>query len=171
MVIRDKNNKKVENIPQYTAKKIRGTETEEYYLCRKYCWDNKTYEMIEWEGLEAYLSKLQLHKRVNRLQLIHYWQNTRRQKQKLGLGTPTLTLTLTLTLEASCPFHCGKEESHLHFMECEVQIAKDARNKILKDTTKKLVNVGVNETIAWLLVKGLVWTEQNRNPIICKTRT
>ena len=129
------------------------------------------FRLIEWKGLETYLAKLQLQKRIVRLQLIHDWQNVGRQKRKFLESSQKKKDTEKWTqeqhniaeeglrIEGSCPFQCGQEESHLHFMECEAQGAKQARRQIFLDTKNKLVSIGVDETIARLLVQGLSWSE------------
>lgn len=71
---------------------------------------------IEWEGMNSYLNKLPLHKKINCLQMIHDWQHVGRQKQKFAESKKKVVNKQSLVnkhhqlieevikLDATCPF-------------------------------------------------------------------
>ena len=175
MVVQDNSGLKVKDIFKHIKQIIRGQETQAY-LIQKHNWTIKTFGMIEWEGLEIYLTKLPMHKRISRLQMIHDWQNVRRQKRKIAkskqwykdarnyLDAQQALIEEGIKLDSSCPFQCGEEESHLHFMMCKAPMAIAMQTQILKSTTKTLLKVGVKKTIMRLLVQAVRWTQGNNIP-------
>ena len=175
LMVLDDNGLKVKDIGTYVKDAIRGQDTIEY-LKRKHGWTNKEIENIEWGGMETYLQKMPLHQRTNRLQLIHNWQNVGRQKRKFMesgqhrcrrrnlIQEQQDIIEEGIRQEATCPFQCGDEESHLHFMVCRSSKAKKVRQQLLKDTLQKLLNIGVHETIARLLLQALTWKEGEEVP-------
>ena len=66
--------------------------------------------------------------------------------------------------EASCPFQCGQQEYHMHYMECTHDTTKRIRSELVRKLQKSLEKSNVHDAIIRLLIWGVTWNEQKSTP-------
>ena len=108
------------------------------------------------------------------LQLIHNWQNTGQQKALFASNAkiykearaPELVQLLDeqIAHKASCPFQCGMQEVHMHFMECTNKKATMIRRDLLRKFQTSLEASDVHDVIIRLLMQGITWTSTKEIP-------
>ena len=80
------------------------------FIIKKTGWSEDQVNSIEWDSYAKALKSLSASGQVNWIKLAHDWQNTGHQKNLFN-EIPT---------KGECLFHCGREESAMHFCECTV---------------------------------------------------
>ena len=151
-----------------TLQQIGGAQLKQY-LVSKHKWDDSTFSLINWQGLELTLDISDHSKRLNYTQLIHDWQNDGQQKylfeqNKRQQQRTTQNITLTpeqqlleeqeLDSLAQCPF-CKQQETHQHYLYCTNNELTQFHNTLEKQIKQKFERIGVYEGITALFLRGL----------------
>ena len=178
----------ITDLREYLLMTRHGKELIEY-LTRKYNWEEHIPTMIDWKGLDQYLKKSGILRRLKVLQLQNDWQNVGIQKKKFNEArdnTQNSTLPPVTNLrrdEEKCPAQCGENEGHLHYMTCTAEIMRKERQHLFsqcrRELTKMDTHPGIIDAAIWCMLKYCdgamadeyslklkAWEEDNLIPII-----
>lgn len=166
VTILDDNDIPIYDIEAYIREKVRGDETLEY-IGRKHNWTRQTLITIDWEGIQAYLKSITIHKKFHITQMMYNWQHIGRQKKKFAVAKTDQNEnqddeSKRLAQEAlqhlgSCPFQCGQQENHLHYMYCTAPKAVEQRRTSSNKFKTTLQRLDIYEPIIYLLLWGIQW--------------
>ena len=78
------------------------------YLLQKNGWDCQTFDLIDWDAMEAYQKSISGVQETNVIKLAHNWQRDGHQIELHLLGE----------LPPNCPA-CSIPKDHLHFFQCD----------------------------------------------------
>ena len=124
------------------------------YLKNKYEWNDRVWDTIDWNIMEAPLGKLKGQRKVTIYKLVHLWQPTDRYKMRNedGLGS-----------EGKCT-HCGEIDEQLHYMRCKNEYFKDARTYAWKRFCEKMKAYRREETffrVIWIGLQNWIYEDFN----------
>ena len=162
MLVEKRTSLQINNLREYLLMKRHGKDLMEY-LIRKHNWKAHIPAIIDWNGLDQYLKKSGILKRLKILQLQNDWQNVGIQKKKFNAArdnTRKSTLPPVTKIqrdEEKCPAHCGETEGYLHYMQCTADIMKKERQSLLSQCRKELTKMdtypGIIDATIWCMLK------------------
>jgi ribonuclease HI len=139
----DSDNKYISDVRRYITETINGARMMEY-MQEKRGWNDQVVESIEWEGLEATVTKANPIRRTRLLKMLHNWQNTGKQKRlfrdsrlKMESDNPLAPTAEEIKCEL-CPEGCNEEEVAMHFTNCPVAHSIRARSDLIRKVLRRL---------------------------------
>jgi hypothetical protein len=146
------NNVYVTDLRKYMKNNVNSARLLEYYS-KKRGWNESVIKEIDLEGVHGLIAKSNPIKRIQRVKLLHNWQNTGTQKgrmrdARLNLGSENQkTPTIEETSCHLCPDGCGEEEVDLHYLSCPKEDAKTARVTMIKKVLLQLRKMRTDDSI------------------------
>ena len=119
------------------------------FLCRKYGWTTRMFDMVDWSAHNCALKKYPLLQTVTVMKFIHGWLATMKKRSTIGeVATPLCML-------------CGDEENNLHIYSCQfetIRAARDNQWRKLDEVVKNLStpDVGAAFSVGMRSVTGKI---------------
>ena len=115
------------------------------HILSKTGWNNDQFNSIEWETYAKVLKMLPASQQVNWIKLAHDWQHTGQQQMRFGYNEATW----------QCPFHCGQQETAMHFCECNTDLSVQQKTVHLTHLTNNLNQARTCPTLRRAIIEAI----------------
>ena len=141
-----------------------GVKQMDEYLLEKTEWTQTKLDMVDWLSIGKYLKGLTDTRRCTLIKLMHGWQNIGEQKYKFHISKQAHQQKDGDTNEdnkeeehaiAACPAHCGERETHLHYIQCQHPLMKQAQVHERSVIRKKLERLDTPIEVITFILMGL----------------
>jgi hypothetical protein len=133
----------ITDVHKYMTERVNGKRLLHYYR-EKRGWGRCIAQQINWEGIQGMLKKSTPTKRIQRIKMMHNWQNIGWQKGQIRNARMRLDTDRERapTVEEKschlCPEGCSEEENKMHYLHCGTARTRTARARMIAKVLQRL---------------------------------